>query len=70
MIEVQRGQIVHALIGDEDAWLTVFGDHNNGGIQARLETPLDFSPIRPGDFVRLERDRILGIHTGHPDERD
>lgn len=64
MREPQKGQIVQTDINGEDAWFTVMGTHNSGGLQVRLETTLyDLAneEFKIGDMFRVEKMKITKV---------
>lgn len=66
-LDIKKGTVVEYPIGDETGWFRIMGDHNSGGLQGRLETPLDSAVIKIGEYARLELQKILRTL---PDDRD
>ena len=67
MRDVRLKDVVLYELAGEDVWCKVLGDHNNGGLQAQVVTPLDCAAFELGDMVRLEREKIkkiLSIENG------
>lgn len=60
-VPAKIGQIVKHRLNGETAWCKIVGDHNDDGFQARIMNPLEQVEFSIGDFIRIPRDKILGI---------
>lgn len=61
MIDIKKGQVGEIVLGGETTWVRIEGDHNNGGLQARIVVPFEGAEFKMGDMVRVERERIMRI---------
>ena len=71
MIEdLKKGVVIKTAIEGETVWATVTGFHNDGGIQARVETPLDNKVRQVGDYIRVEQDDVFDLLRMPPCKED
>lgn len=60
---VKKGDIIKTLVGEpqEDIWCTVEGDHNNEGLQVRVQTTPDNGAVKRGQMIRVVPEDVFDV---------